>query len=114
MRVIHDFGEFYKLVKPLRFDDFDGLGIIPSTKLGVFFPSRLQDLLEFCKKNPKYHIISALAYGVEVNGPTENVSTYELGQGDSDPELMWVEKMDWEGYECLKILKFNVSQPGTK
>lgn len=114
MKVIHDFGEFYKLVKPLRFDDFEGLDIVPSTEFGEFFKDRLSDLLIFCGKNPQYHIISQLTYGVELNRPAEVVSSYELGQGDNDPDLIYIKKISLKTYQNLKIFKFRVNECRTK
>jgi len=110
MKVIRDFDEFYKRVKPLRFDDFDGLDIVPSTEFGDFFKNRLSDLLLFCKNNQQYHIISNLSLGVMLNKPSNEAHHYELGQGESDPELMYIEKINWKGYEYLKISKFNRDQ----
>ena len=110
MRIIRNFGEFYKLIKPLRFEDFEGLDIVPSTPLGVFFKNRLSDLLEFCKKNPQYHVISQLSYGVELNRPMEVVSTYELGNGDNDPDLMYIKNINLKTFQNLRILKLKIDE----
>ena len=110
MKVIRDFKEFYIRVKPLRFDQFDGLGIDPSREFGDFYVDRLDDLLKFCKNNPQYHIISNLSSGVSLNSPSLAAYSYELGQGDSDPDLIYIEKITWKAYEYSKISKFNLDQ----
>ena len=110
MKVIHDFEDFCKLVEPLYCDDFDGLDIKPSTPSGIFGYDRYLDLMEFCKKNPEYHVISHLGSGVAVNKPLEKVTSYELGKGEKNPELTYIAKISWKSYEGLKILKFNVDK----
>lgn len=110
MRVIRDFKEFYIRVKPLRFDLFNGLDIVPSREFGDFYIDRLGDLLAFCKNEPQYHVISNLASGISLNSPSLAAYSYELGQGDSDPELIYIEKITWKAYEYLKVSKFNLDQ----
>lgn len=98
-------------VEPLRFEDFDGLDIVPTTKLGVFRRKRIKDLLSFCEQNPEYHIISHLGPCIEMNKLHENATYYELGKGENDPELTYIALMDWKSYKGLKILEFHINKP---
>lgn len=110
MRVVHSYIEFLKLVIPLRFDDFDDLNIIPTTESGLFLVDRFNELVNFCKTNSQYHVATQVGFGVSFNKPVPNGQVYKLCKGDSDPELTYIDQIGWEGYECLKILKFNIDK----
>jgi hypothetical protein len=87
--------------------DFALLDITPTTQLGFFSRTRLAELLAFCRSNPEYHIVSFLKHAqIKVNAVVEDAAFYMLGQGDSDPELMYVSRMDEDILAKLKILEF--------
>lgn len=110
MKIIKDIGEFNRITDPAMDTDFEMMDIIPSTKLGIFDRHRLQELLNFCRLYPEYHIISLLKDApIKVNSAVENAALYLLGQGDSDPELMCVPVMDKKDFDLLQILKFDAS-----
>lgn len=88
--------------------DFEFLDIVPSTRLGCFARSRLSELVDFCQNNPEYHIISHLRrVPIKVNAVVEAAAFYLLGEGDADPELMYVRKMSADALSKLHILKFD-------
>lgn len=110
MKLVKSFTEFYQIVDPLLCDDFDDLDIAPTSESGLFTKNRFAELVEFCKKNPRFHIISLVDTGINMNKPIEHANGYRLGKGESDPELTYILKMNWRSYENLKILKFNTNK----
>lgn len=110
VKVVRDYKEFLKLVEPLCFNDFESLNIEPTMPSGVFGYDRHYELVEFCRKNPEYHVISHLGSGVIVNKPLEKVTSYELGRGENNPDLVYIESASWEYYVCLKTIKFNIDK----
>lgn len=110
MKIIHKYSDFLEIVDPLRCDDFDDLEIKPCFDSGLFTWNRYHELVEFCQKNPSYHIISEVGPGVDINKPLEGMCSYRLGKGDKDPELAYVKKIDWKDYECLKMFEFNADK----
>jgi hypothetical protein len=106
MKTIHTLHEFFEAVGRLMFEDFLGLEIEPSTPLGIFSRRRLPELLEFCKKNPEYHVISSISALVLFNRPVESAGLYLLGAGDADPDLACIYPMDLESVSRSKILEF--------
>lgn len=110
LKVISNHLEFFKKIEPLFYEDLEDLGFFGTSAAGFFDPHRLPELIEFCKSNPRYHIISILEGGVEFNKLIDTNAIFMLGKGDNDPELAYIEQIDWEAYECLQVLKFNVNQ----
>ncbi len=83
--------EFWERTAILIDYEFEDVDIVPSTLYG-FQPYRLEELIEFCAKNPDYHIISIVNGFLYFNKVMENASEYRLGQGDSNPDLVCLEK----------------------
>ena len=107
MKITNDSLEFRLRAGLLRDLDFALMDITPTTQLGFFARTRLAELLTFCRSNPEYHIISFLKHNsIKVNAVVEDASFYMLGQGDSDPELMYAPRMDEDILFKLKILEF--------
>lgn len=108
MRVIKDFKEFEELVQPVRLFDFDmdDFGIVPTFPGGCFFKNRLEELIEFCKKNPKYHVISNVDAFLRFNKPIPSSKIYMLGQGSDDPEIVFIFGDPKELYFQLKYSEF--------
>jgi hypothetical protein len=106
VKLIHDFGEFLERVGRVMFDDFDHLDIVPDSVVGIFGSNRTEELKEFCKKNPQYHIVTAIKFAY-YNTFIENSHVYFLGCNDPDPELIYTEKRSASYYNELEILKFD-------
>ena len=106
MKILRDYREFMEKVDPLHFDDFEGLDIVPTTKLGIFSNDRLDELVRFCKTHHKFHVVSVLSAGIKFNKPYPNVGFYYLAQGDDNPELAFVGLEIWRAYEDLRIFEF--------
>lgn len=108
MKITNDLREFRLRAGPLMDLDFALLDITPTTQLGFFAHSRLAELLAFCRSNPEYHIISFLKQvPVKVNDVIDDAAFYMLAQGDSDPELMYVPRMNEMLLAKLKVSKFD-------
>ena len=63
-------------------------GLEPDNLLGGFQAEKLQSLLRFCSKNPKYHIISVTEPNCKVNRVVESSFRFMLGDGDRNPGLV--------------------------
>ena len=110
MKIVHNYAEFFKRVKPLFYDDLENIGLFGSSAAGIFDNHRFTELTEFCSNNPKYHIISILEGGVEFNRPIDTKALYLLGLGDDDPELVYIAKISWKAFENLQVLKFRTHE----
>ena len=55
---------------------------------GFFTASRLDELFDFCKREPSYHIISIARPGRYENRYISSKKLYYLGDGDKNPELV--------------------------
>lgn len=96
MKIINDYKEFCLKVDILRFDDFDQLGIDPTSRLGLFTKKRLPELKEFCSHNPSYHIISMVEGSFFfINRAINNCKFYFLGAGNNDPDLAYRPRDDF-------------------
>ncbi|MCX6117447.1 MAG: hypothetical protein NT027_07895, partial [Proteobacteria bacterium] len=82
------------------YDDFD-LDITADFGLGFFFPHRLDELKQYCKSHPQFHIMSLLPSAVKVNMPIPDAKYYQLAEGDSDPNLWYVDSA------CKEILLYS-------
>ncbi len=64
VRDFKDFGKFLKFTGMLIEEtDWDRVGIHPDEENGTFDIHRLQELKDFCAKNPKYHILTETTDG---------------------------------------------------
>jgi len=106
MRVIKDFKEFEELVQPVRFFELEDLDIVPTFPGGLFFKSRLEEMMNFCIKNPQYHVISNANPFLRFNKPISNVKVYMLGQGSNDPEIVFMFGDAKNFYVQLKHFEF--------
>lgn len=99
--------DFQRRTAPLMDFDFALLDIAPDTRLGIFGPKRLSELITFCRLNPKYHIISFFKHTcIRVNALVEDAAFYKLGQGDNDPELMCIPPVSSNAALALRIREF--------
>ncbi len=83
--------EFRRRTAVLVDYEFEEADIVPDSILGRFEHHRLDELIEFCEKNPDYHIISVINITLYFNKVLPNAQTYYLGQGDSNPDLVCFE-----------------------
>lgn len=108
MKIINDNSEFHRRTGLLLDLEFEPIDLIPNGLLGVFDRHRLPELMSFCNENPQYHVISFLKYApIKVNTAIHAAAFYMLGEGDNDPELMYMPQMDEVAREALRILKFD-------
>lgn len=63
--------------------------LITTSAIGVFLQCQYKDLLDFCQKNPDFHIVSCQRSAF-VNKPSETASYYFLAMGDPDPRIYCV------------------------
>lgn len=110
MKLIHDRKEFDDRTKPIYYhlylDDIES-----DTRLGFFLAHRYEELLDYCKKNPQYHVISKIGrYTLTVNNAVKGAVFYMLGEGDPDPELMYCMSSTYKEFEELQIHKFNIDK----
>ena len=90
--------EFWKRTAILVDYEFEDVDLIPSSVFG-FDRHRLDELVRFCAENPDYHIISLVNACLYFNKIMPNASTFYLGQGDSNPDLVC-----FENYEMGQML----------
>jgi hypothetical protein len=106
MKIIKDYQIFEMRTQPIEELDSESIDLVPDAMAGLFWPKRLKELIEFCKKNPIFHIMSIHMNGhVEVNTLTPGASFYRLAKGDNDPELTYTSSESMEVCEDLDILK---------
>ena len=106
MKIIYDSQEFSDRTQLVR-DHLDIFGIEPDTRLGYFFPHRLEELLQYCEQYPEFHIVSELKNGAgKINRPIENAAFYLLAEGDADPNLIGCRIKSQEQLETLQICEF--------
>lgn len=107
MKILSDIEEFNRRTRPLMDVDFALIDIVPTTRLGFFSKGRLPELILFCQNNPEYHIMSTLKNTlIKVNTVIDMAAFYMLGQGERDPELMFLLYMDEKSLSRLKTLEF--------
>lgn len=66
------------------------IGLIPQTFLGTFCAKQLDELIEFCFKNPNYHIVSQLNANLLVNRISIGAKIFFLAEGDFDRRLIFI------------------------
>jgi hypothetical protein len=70
------------------------LGLSPDTGVGMFCPSQLEELKDFCEKNPQYHVISTMRCGTMLNRPRIGAHHHFLGRRNSNPKLVYKPRLD--------------------
>ena len=81
-------GEFSRRIGLMTYYvDLEKLGLSPRSAIGTFWPRDIPILLEFCRKNPNYHIVTDVKSGGRVNKYVEGNHMYKLAKGDTDPDL---------------------------
>ena len=86
--IADDAETFSERTGPLwNYSELNGLGFRMFSFTGAFWPSDVPMLLDYCKKNPCYHIISITASGIYKNCYMPDQRLYVLGDGDSNPDF---------------------------
>jgi len=89
LRPIIEHGEFVKVTKPLSdHEDLKPFGIVSCGISGEFEVERVEEIKDFCRKNPQFHIISAVE-NAYINRFIPNAFFYHLALGDSDPYIYY-------------------------
>ena len=70
------------------FYDLEWLGLSGHDFCGAFWRCFLPQLIQFCKENPEYHIVTSDGPGRLLNRLVEEKSFYMIGVGDKDPALV--------------------------
>jgi len=82
--------EFDERTIPIIDWEFDGIdGIEPDTISGRFSNGRFEELIEFCSKNPEFHIVS-IKNCTYFNKPVPGATSYRLAIGSCDPSLTYI------------------------
>ena len=85
-----DTNEFYDRVGLVwNYYELEWLGFKPFDYSGNFDPEELPQLLDFCRLNPEYHIVSGFKGGRMINKLIPEARGYWLANGDRDPSLMF-------------------------
>ncbi len=93
MILISDFSEFIRQIGLVaHIDDFEHLNIRPCTLLGSFEEHRVPELLDFCLKNPRFHIVSHLENS-DVNRFDGKGLFYRIASGDKNPNIIYSPKL---------------------
>lgn len=81
-----DFNRRVGLIK--NYYDLEWLGLSGHDFCGAFRRCFLPQLIQFCKENPEYHIVTSDGPGRLINRLVEEKSFYLIGVGDKDPALV--------------------------
>ena len=68
--------------------DLEWLGLTGHDFCGTFECRFLPQLIQFCKDNPEYHILTSSGPGRLINCLVEGNDFYKVGDGDKDPALV--------------------------
>ncbi len=91
MIIIPTLLEFRQRTAVLVDYEFEDADIIPDSIIGTFENHRFDELVEFCSRNPDYHIVSVLNVGLYFNKALPNAQEFYLAQGESNPDLVCFE-----------------------
>ncbi len=83
--------EFRRRVAVLVDYEFEEVDIIPDSMIGTFDNHRLDELQDFCAKNPDYHIVSNVNVGLYFNKALPDAQAFYLAEGDTNPDLVCFE-----------------------
>jgi hypothetical protein len=71
-----------------RFEELLSMGFARDDYSGFFWGGQVDVLLDFCKKNPCYHVITISASGRYENSYIPGKKLYYLADGDQTPNLI--------------------------
>ncbi len=84
-------------------DDLSELGLKEFILRGIFPPQNSAELINFCKKNPEYHIVSYVNSNMKVNKYIPGASFYFLADGDPNPQLLYSTALSDEELEIFEL-----------
>ena len=89
IELIVDICEFYERVGMVApYTALERLGLATNLCFSFYWAEDLPQLLDFCRDNPEYHIISSDTPGRLVNRYLPGAKTYSLAKGDRNPNLV--------------------------
>jgi len=89
VKYINQIEEFSRLVKPIMSWSFREIDEIrPDIGCGFFSTGRKDRLIEFCRKNTQFHIISH-KHGKIYNDCLDDADAYSIAEGNADPALVF-------------------------
>ena len=83
-------------------EELKNLGIDSCDQHGHFFPKRAAELIQFCKQNHEYHIVSYMP-NMKINKFIPGASLYFLANGDPNPQLLYSTALCEEELEIFKL-----------
>ena len=107
MKIFHDYPEFAQEVGKLFWFEAIRLDIDCPIFDGVFDNKDIVALQEFCQRNPEYHIMSWMDGDSIKNKLDFNGVMFMLGNGNPDPELIYIPtdtELIWPTPENIKTL----------
>ncbi len=99
MIIIPALKEFRKRTSVLLDYEFEDVSIVPDSLIGAFKAHRLEELKQFCKENPDYHIVSEVKYCLYFNKVIPHAQQFYLGKGDQNPDLAC-----FENYKIAEVI----------
>lgn len=120
MRVTYDCDEFDRQTGMICDPEkVRSLGLYTKDVIASFYKSDVQDLLDFCAENPKYHIVTILTPSIYVNRYDDRASMFHLANGDQDPNYMLNLTGQWgwiyeEVFKCLEEHLHSIKSPDIK
>ena len=101
--------QFYETVGIISwYEDLEAAGLSPNNVICNFGKPHIEMLLNFCLKNPKFHIVTTLSDYKTVNRFIRGDYIYSLASGSNDPSLELIsppELVDHMMRENLLFLK---------
>lgn len=89
MKVTTDYREFFDrtgiILFPVRLRE---LGILTNDVSGTFFSEDVDELLDFCSSNPRFHVVTYLGEGFYLNRYDVRGFLFKLAEGESDPSYV--------------------------
>ena len=80
--------QFYEKIGIINwYKDLEAIGLTPKNVFCTFDENDIEMLLNFCQKNPKFHIVTNLSDYKTVNRFVRGDYIYSLAYGDCDPRL---------------------------
>lgn len=99
-----DYSEFIARTGMLMDLDFQNMSIKPCRQIGAFEPGRLEELVEFCRKNPEYHIVTNVDM-MYINKLLVHGDDFYLARGDTEEDLVYMKRLSLTSFYALNIAK---------
>lgn len=92
VKLIKNTFDFFNIIQPVVCEDYPHIQIKPDWYDGAFLPERREELFEFCKKNPAFHIMSKVQPWIMYNFYVPETYYYYVCYGDPNPNLILVDE----------------------